>query len=380
MPASRSRSAPAVSASSDAVGPARHEWVDVAKGVCIALVVLLHASNFLIGRGMAHPLWNDINALVQPIRMPLFFLASGLFLAKTLTMPWAQVLRRRVLPLLYLYVVWTFVRWAYFTLFPATAGTAEPGSIWKPIRALVIPDSGLWFIYALAVFAFVARALVRIPAVLQLVAAFGSAVAVPHLDFGSWTWHNMATLLVFYLLGVHAARHAHRIAAAATPARVAAAVLAFACAFALVRDGALAQSSLAHVATSTVGLVTGIAVAALLARHRVAAPFRRLGTRTLAVFLLHEIAFGTALALLLAAGLEPTVMQRIPVTPLLVAAFAIVVSLWGRSAFERIGLGVLFTMPPRLPDAPAATGRALRRVWAARGAAAPASRRETREA
>ncbi|NLU82748.1 acyltransferase family protein [Rhodococcus sp. HNM0569] len=327
----------------------RYAWVDVAKGACIALVVLLHATNFMVGREMADPRWSDFNALLQPVRMPLFFLASGLFLAKTLALPWRAVLARRVVPLVYVYVLWTFLRWAYFTLFPATSGTAEAGSIWKPIRAMVIPDSGMWFIFALAVFTVAARALVHVPTVVQLVGTAVLSVASPYLAFDSWTWHNMAGLFVFFLLGAYAAVHAHAVAAVATPVRAATALLVFVCGYTLVRDTVASSSSLAHFGLTLVGLVAGILVAATLARYRFTEPLQQLGRRTLQVFLLHEIAFGTLVAVLTVAGLDLVDAQRIPLGPVVVTAFAVAASLTAHRVAMRCGLRWLFTKPALLP-------------------------------
>ncbi|XGU20578.1 acyltransferase family protein [Rhodococcus sp. 3Y1] len=130
----------------------RVDWVDLAKGISIALVVLLHSTNFLVTRGLAAGIWNDINAVAEPIRMPLFFLTAGLFAHKVTSLPWATVIRRRVLPLAYLYLMWTVLRFVFFSAFPATAGTDETSSPLNLITALVVPTSGLWFLYALAVY------------------------------------------------------------------------------------------------------------------------------------------------------------------------------------------------------------------------------------
>lgn len=50
----------------------RIEWIDLAKGFCIILVVLYHVSKML---GVTYPLWVQLSAF----RMPLYFILSGLF-------------------------------------------------------------------------------------------------------------------------------------------------------------------------------------------------------------------------------------------------------------------------------------------------------------
>lgn len=51
---------------------ARIEWIDLAKGFCIILVVLYHVCQAM---GTTYPLWLQTNAF----RMPLYFILSGLF-------------------------------------------------------------------------------------------------------------------------------------------------------------------------------------------------------------------------------------------------------------------------------------------------------------
>jgi uncharacterized membrane protein YcfT len=63
----------------------RVPWVDTAKGVCIVLVVMMHATlgvgEAMGGQGFMH--W--VVAFAKPFRMPDFFLVSGLFLSRAST-------------------------------------------------------------------------------------------------------------------------------------------------------------------------------------------------------------------------------------------------------------------------------------------------------
>src|SRR5687767_2243040 len=59
----------------------RIAWIDTAKGVCIVLVVMMHAT---LGVGEAYGgegFLHHAVAFAKPFRMPDFFLISGLFLA-----------------------------------------------------------------------------------------------------------------------------------------------------------------------------------------------------------------------------------------------------------------------------------------------------------
>jgi hypothetical protein len=67
----------------------RLAWVDVAKGASIVLVVLLHVTNkHLVRLDDASLLvrdgWAEVGQWLRPVRMPLFFLLSGLWAAPAL--------------------------------------------------------------------------------------------------------------------------------------------------------------------------------------------------------------------------------------------------------------------------------------------------------
>ena len=68
---------------------ARVGWPDVAKGVCIILVVLWHVVTkhaiAVAGAGPVTDAWATLNAQLLPLRMPLFFLISGMFAAVSYT-------------------------------------------------------------------------------------------------------------------------------------------------------------------------------------------------------------------------------------------------------------------------------------------------------
>ncbi len=63
----------------------------------------------------APPVWNDVDVVLRPLRMPLFFAISGLFAAGALTRPWRVTLRPRVVQNLYLHVLWLLIGFAVST-------------------------------------------------------------------------------------------------------------------------------------------------------------------------------------------------------------------------------------------------------------------------
>ncbi|MEN0088634.1 MAG: acyltransferase family protein, partial [Pseudomonadota bacterium] len=95
-----------MSASTQISSPAsRIDWVDAAKGICIILVVMMHATLGVQDRmGAGFMDWPV--AFAQPFRMPDFFLLSGLFLAATINRPWALYADRKIVHFAYFYVLW----------------------------------------------------------------------------------------------------------------------------------------------------------------------------------------------------------------------------------------------------------------------------------
>lgn len=155
---------------------ARLAWVDVAKGLCIILVVMMHSTlgtgEALGGEGFLH----TVVEFAKPFRIPDFFLLSGLFLGRVIDRDWRLFADRRVVHFAYFYGLWVVIQ----SLFKAGSivggvdGSAEKLAAFglHLAEALVVPYSTLWFVYLLAVFSVVTKLLHRrVPPALLLVAA-----------------------------------------------------------------------------------------------------------------------------------------------------------------------------------------------------------------
>ena len=320
----------------------RVEWVDVAKGMCIALVVLLHTVNFMATRQLAETWWFEVNAVLEPVRMPLFFLVAGLFAAKDLDMSWNTLWRRRIAPLLYLYVLWMLLRFALFSAFPSISGTHETSSAANILTGLVNPGSGLWFLYALMVYACAARLLRRVDPRLQLLGAGVVAVLAPSVvESVSWTWVKIVSFLVFFLLGLHFRSFAFSVARATTAWSMALWPAGFVSLYYL-SPSLPSHSWTVAAAVSVVGVVTGIVVCAHAQHWRMADPLRRLGSLSLPIYLLHEIVLGTAVTIGVATGLE---LSRFWIAPLVVTTLTLILAAsMGSALRDRTSL---FRLPRR---------------------------------
>ena len=175
----------------------RVAWIDMAKGICIILVVMMHSTlgtgEAMGGSGFMHA----VVAWAKPFRMPDFFLVSGLFLSRVIDRPWRGYLDKKVVHFVYFYVLWVAIQ-AAFKLPPALLhgdlAALEPFAL-----AVVEPFGTLWFIYLLPVFFVVTRLLRRVPAPILL--AIGAALETARVHTGWTVPDEFAARWVYFLAG-----------------------------------------------------------------------------------------------------------------------------------------------------------------------------------
>lgn len=133
----------------------RVHWIDTGKTFSIFLVVLLHfePSLYIIKwhhSSGAYALWHNINLLLQPIRMPLFFLISGLLASRSIMHPDGTTLYRKLLCPLYGYGLWAIL---YMTFIPAYPKYESLNiNCMEIIYRIIIADTPSWYLIALFYF------------------------------------------------------------------------------------------------------------------------------------------------------------------------------------------------------------------------------------
>ena len=176
----------------------RLEWVDMAKGLSIFLVVMMYAASSVGedtgGIGVLH--WAI--AFATPFRMPEFFLISGLFLSQVIDRPWRAYADRRIVHYLYFYVLWALIH----IIFKVGLLATDPvGAVEQIAWAVIQPYGVLWFIYMLAVVGTVTKLLHdrRVPKW----AVFGIAAVLQMLPVhtGSYLIDQFAEYFVFFYAG-----------------------------------------------------------------------------------------------------------------------------------------------------------------------------------
>src|ERR1041385_7848808 len=93
--------------------PARIDWVDYAKGICIVMVVMMHSVLGVEAAAGETGFMHALVAFAKPFRMPDFFLISGLFLAVVIDRDWRIYLDRKVVHFAYFYVLWVTIQFGF---------------------------------------------------------------------------------------------------------------------------------------------------------------------------------------------------------------------------------------------------------------------------
>ena len=228
--------------------------------------------------------------VIEPLRMPIFFMVSGMLATSAMSRPW-RMSRRRTYGMAYLYILWSAIFFIVVALYihetPVEALLNFP-------RRLLAGSSGYWYLYALLVYFIIAKALRRWPIWIILAIAIAlnllrSAVAQWNRDFmysidvGS-AMTSIVTNLVFYILGVYYKEIISWVADRASWWRVVM-IVALVSAYGIWRNSAPEYWEMTYLPISLAWIAAGVMAAHLLVEYE--GP-RRFGTffgaRTLPIF------------------------------------------------------------------------------------------------
>lgn len=176
----------------------RVEWVDLAKGISILLVVMMHSTLGVEAAAGAVGWLHPLVEFAKPFRMPAFFLISGLFLARTIEAPWRRYLDRKIIHFFYFYFLWLSIQFALKG--PEIAMQEGASTAFDAFaQAFYQPFGTLWFIYMLPVF-FVFTRLVRgLP--VWLVLAWAGVLEILPIATGSVIYDEFAARYVYFFIG-----------------------------------------------------------------------------------------------------------------------------------------------------------------------------------
>lgn len=183
----------------------RVAWVDYAKGICIIMVVMMHAT-LDYGAAVGAEGWlHHVIAFARPFRMPDFFLLAGLFLSASINSPLREYVDRKVVHFVYFYLIWLFI---YLSVTETGLMLNDPaGFVYLYLFAWLEPVSTLWFVHMLAVFYSVTRLLRHLPVLLVLLLAAGLQLAFHGgwIDTGWSVLDRFCDRYVYFFVGYAAA-------------------------------------------------------------------------------------------------------------------------------------------------------------------------------
>jgi uncharacterized membrane protein YcfT len=272
----------------------RVAWVDIAKGLCILLVVMMHATLGVEKATGQDTVLNGFIEWAKPFRMPDFFLISGLFLAARINRPWRPYLDSKVLYFAYFYVLWLTIQFVV----KAPGMVAEDGAgttLAAYLTGLVQPWGTLWFIYMLAVFFVAAKLLAGAPKALVWAAATMIYFAAPHT--GWLIIDEFAARFVFFFTGYWAAPYIFRFAdeVASQPAAIVAGCLAaWAALNWLAVENGLAFATGLDLWVSFAGVVAVVGFAVLLVPTWLGRTLAMLGRNSIKIYLAFPLFMGPA--------------------------------------------------------------------------------------
>ena len=330
----------------------RLNWVDMAKGLSIFLVVMMYAASSVGedtgGVGALH--WAI--AFATPFRMPEFFLISGLFLSQVIDRPWRAYADRRVVHYLYFYVLWALIH----IIFKIGLMSMNPmGAIEQLAWAVIEPYGVLWFIYMLAVVGTITKLVhdLRIP--VWVVFGVGAILQMAPIHTSSYLVDQFAEYFVFFYAGYVLAPQLFLLANWAT--QNAAIALSGLAAWAVL-NGLLVFSSgfemhpihpimgLAglpgvHLLLALAGASALCVMAALLTRLPAMDWLRWMGSKSLIIYVAFVLPMGIARTVLIKLGVdEPTILSLITMAVAIVSPLALY---W---IAQRVGFGkFLFERP-----------------------------------
>jgi uncharacterized membrane protein YcfT len=330
----------------------RLAWVDVAKGICILLVVMMHSvtgtGEAMGGEGFLHP----VVAFAKPFRIPDFFLLSGLFMGRVIDRDWRLFSDRRVVHFAYFYLLWLVIQSA--ARYGKIVGDGGPAAFAAHLaHSLIEPYSSLWFIYLLAVFSVVTKALRRVPG--SAILAGAALLQIADIRSESTLIEEFCARYVYFVAGY---LFADRIFALADAARERLALaLAGLAAWAAVESWlaltpssdpaypSLASLPLVSLALGAAGALAIVVAAALITRvgGPVREALRTCGQRSIVIYLAFSIPMAAVREMLVRTG----AIADIGVASLTVMAAAVLLPLALERLVRGTRFGFLFVRPAR---------------------------------
>ncbi|PWJ48640.1 Uncharacterized membrane protein YcfT [Quadrisphaera granulorum] len=304
------------------------DWVDVAKGVAIIMVIFYHCSLFLSSANITVPGAFRLKAALELVPMPVFLAIAGIFHARVLQWSLKDTWRRRLLGYAYLYLLWCVLRFAFYLVVPNVRSDGAGAQASRPIflaLSPVWPTSSYWFIWALFLLTLVLWLVRRgRPWLVVTIAALVSVASSSNLVVtGNVGWDRTAEYAVFFLAG---AFYSKRLTQAVTAARPVVPLVSVALLLLVAGAGAFVPGARGVPGLALVGQVAAIVATATASKYvvrlRPLSWLSYLGARSLPLYLIHVFVIA-----IIALGVSVAGLDRLSsaTTPFLLLAMVVIV-------------------------------------------------------
>jgi len=331
--------------------------VDAARGLAVLAVVIFHVClwHFLPTAhdlwGPAARVWSKVNGILGSGRVPLLLAVSGLVLSRRVRRGFADPSNIvRPLTNYYLYVVWLLIYGVFFALVTFSSLPHRVHGVDDWLIQLIVPDTTLWYVFALAVYIPVFSALRAVPPWLVLAALTGVTIGVRALDVSDPQAVKIAEVALFFAVGVYGAGPIRGLAASISCARAGALV---GLAAVVTLGGRLVTDevggSVLFIIRGLAFMVASVAVIALAVRWGPAErAMSAVGRQTLPIYVMHPLVIYALIATTAQwRGFDDFVGHPVvaSVYPIVVTAAITVLCLGLHRLAVRTGLGSLFGLP-----------------------------------
>jgi uncharacterized membrane protein YcfT len=224
-------------------------------------------------------------------------------LASRIDRPWRQYLDSKVVHFAYFYVLWMTIQFAVkgpgIYLEQGLMGLVDG---W--LTGFIEPFGTLWFIYLLAVFFIVAKALRRVPPVLLLAA--GAVLEAAPIETGWLLVDEFAARFVYFFAGYWLARHIFAFAAAVdrqTKPALLAGLVIWAWGNAILVDAGWSQLLGISLAMGFAGAAAVVVMGVLVSRLSLGHPVRYCGANSIVIYIAFFLFMAAGRSILVKTGL-----------------------------------------------------------------------------
>jgi len=181
--------------------PERIEWIDIAKGGAIFLVVLLHSYLSMKSISYDNNYFKLINDALAKIRIPLFFFTSGIVTSIILNNNNYEFTRKKIIPIFLIYIIWTEIGY-FFNMYLLNLYPQNPYQELPDVTMIFTKTQGnMWFVHALLVFNIIVLFLKNLPRNTPYYLMVFIIIFNQFID--EYTFPRLFHNLPFFLIGVY---------------------------------------------------------------------------------------------------------------------------------------------------------------------------------